>query len=64
MTRVSKKRTVARIRYSRGGREASATSIKVAGICASNIKAEELDTSCTGTVLDITLIRLNLWYDR
>jgi hypothetical protein len=43
-TRVSKKRTVARIRYSRGGREASATSIKVAGICTSSIKAEELDS--------------------
>jgi hypothetical protein len=44
MTRVSKKRTVVRINYSRGDREASATSIKVAGICTSNIKAEELDS--------------------
>jgi hypothetical protein len=29
---VSKKRTVARIRWSRGGRKASATGVKVAGI--------------------------------
>jgi hypothetical protein len=39
---VFKKRTVAGIRYSRGGREASATSVKVASIGTSNIKAKEL----------------------
>jgi hypothetical protein len=39
MTRISKKRTVARIRWSRGGRKASATGVKVAGIGTSNIKA-------------------------
>jgi hypothetical protein len=32
ITRVSKTITVARIRYSRGGREAIATSVKVASI--------------------------------
>jgi hypothetical protein len=38
---VSKKRTVAvaGIRYSRGGREASATSVKGASICTSDFKA-------------------------
>jgi hypothetical protein len=44
ITRVSKTRTVARIRYSRGGREAIATSVKVAGIWTSDVKAEELDS--------------------
>jgi hypothetical protein len=38
------KRTVARIRYSRGGRKASATGVKVAGIGTSNVKAKELDS--------------------
>jgi hypothetical protein len=43
--RVSKTRTVAGIRYSsRGGREASATSVKMAGICTSDVKANELDS--------------------
>jgi hypothetical protein len=37
ITRVSKNRTVARIRYSRGGREASATSVKGASICTSDV---------------------------
>ena len=44
MTRISKKRTVARVRWSRGGRKASATGVKVAGIGTSNIKAKELDS--------------------
>jgi hypothetical protein len=44
MTRISKKRTVARIRWSRGRRKASATCVKVAGIGTSNIKAKELDS--------------------
>jgi hypothetical protein len=44
ITRVSKKRTVARIRCSRGGRKAIATCVKVAGIGTSNIKAKELDS--------------------
>jgi hypothetical protein len=43
MTKISKKRTVARIRW-RGGRKASATCVKVAGIGTSNIKAKELDS--------------------
>jgi hypothetical protein len=45
--RVSKKRTLAGIRYSRGGREqqASATTrVKVASICMSHVKAKELDS--------------------
>jgi hypothetical protein len=40
---VTKIEPVARIRYSRGGREAIATSVKVAGICTSDVKAEETD---------------------
>jgi hypothetical protein len=40
ITRVSEKRTVARIRYSGGGRKASATSVKVAGIGTSDVKAK------------------------
>jgi hypothetical protein len=45
ITRVSKKRTVAWIRYSnRGGREVSATSVKVASICTSDVKAKESDS--------------------
>jgi hypothetical protein len=37
------------MRYSsRGAREAIATIVKVAGICTSNIKAEELDSSLAG----------------
>jgi hypothetical protein len=40
----SKKRTVARIRCCSGGRKASATGVKVAGIGTSNIKAKELDS--------------------
>jgi Tfp pilus assembly protein FimT len=44
ITRVSKNRTVARIKYSRGGGEASATRVKVASICTSDVKAEELDS--------------------
>ena len=48
MTRISKKRTVARIRCSRGGRKASATGVKVAGIGTSNIKAKELDSPLAG----------------
>jgi len=48
MTRISKKRTVARIRWSRGGRKASATGVKVAGIGTSNIKAKELDSPLAG----------------
>jgi hypothetical protein len=47
ITRISlcKKRTVARIRCCRGGRKASATGVKVAGIGTSNIgKAKELDS--------------------
>jgi hypothetical protein len=39
-------KTIARIRYSRGAREAIATSVKVAGICTSDVKAEELDSTC------------------
>jgi hypothetical protein len=42
--RISKKRTVARIRWSRGGRKASATGVKVAGIGTIFIKAKELDS--------------------
>jgi hypothetical protein len=42
-SRISKDGTVARIRYSRGAREAIATIVKVAGIRTSNSKAEELD---------------------
>jgi ribosomal protein S8E len=41
--RVSKKRTVARIRCSGGGSKASATGVKVAGIGTSNVEAKELD---------------------
>ena len=48
MTRISKKRTVARIGWSRGGRKASATGVKVAGIGTSNIKAKELDSPLAG----------------
>jgi hypothetical protein len=44
ITRISKKRTVARIRCSRGGRKASATGVKVAGLGTSNIKAKEFDS--------------------
>jgi hypothetical protein len=43
MTRISKKRTVAGIRWSRGGRKASATGVKVAGIGASDVVPEEKD---------------------
>jgi hypothetical protein len=43
-SRVSKKRTVARIRYSREGRKTSATSVKVACICTSDVKPKELDS--------------------
>jgi hypothetical protein len=43
-SRVSKKITVAGIKYSRGGREASATSVMVASICTSDVKAKELDS--------------------
>jgi hypothetical protein len=39
---------VARIRWSRGAREAIATSVKVAGIGTSNIKAKELDSPLAG----------------
>jgi hypothetical protein len=42
--RVELGRTVAGIRYSRRGREASATSVKVACICTSDVKAKELDS--------------------
>jgi hypothetical protein len=45
IARISlKKGTIARIRYSRGAREALATSVKVAGICAS----KELDRPLAG----------------
>ena len=44
MTRISKKRTVARIRWSKGRRKASATGVKVAGIGTSDVKAKELDS--------------------
>jgi hypothetical protein len=45
ITRICKKRTGARIRCSRGGRKASATGVKVAGIVGtSNIKAKGLDS--------------------
>jgi hypothetical protein len=45
ITRISKNRTVAGIRYSRGAaREAIATSVKVAGKCRSDVKAKELDS--------------------
>jgi hypothetical protein len=47
ITRISKKRTVARIGCSRGGRKASVTGVKVAGIGTSNIKAKELDSGGT-----------------
>jgi hypothetical protein len=47
-SRISKNRTVAGIRYSRGAREAIATSVKVAGICTSDVKAEELDSPLAG----------------
>jgi hypothetical protein len=44
ITRVSKKRTVARIRCSGGGIKASATGVKVAGIGTSYVEAKELDS--------------------
>jgi hypothetical protein len=45
---------VARIRYSRGGREAIATVVKVAGISStSDIKAEELDSPPAGRAGDV-----------
>ena len=48
MTRISKKRTVARVRWSRGRRKASATGVEVAGISTSNVKAKELDSPLAG----------------
>jgi hypothetical protein len=48
LDRLSKNRTVAGIRYSRGAREAITTSVKVAGICTSDVKAKELDGPLAG----------------
>jgi hypothetical protein len=44
ITRISKNRTVAGIRYSKGARKASATGEKVVGIGTSNLEAKELDS--------------------
>jgi hypothetical protein len=45
---ISKNISVAGIRYSREASEAIATSVKMAGICTSDVKAEELDGPLAG----------------